>query len=70
MPDTAWHQTPCILCSLNCGIEVRLEERRLAGLRGDKAQTALDERDWLAGTPWHKHVRARIEPIAASGAVS
>jgi anaerobic selenocysteine-containing dehydrogenase len=20
-------------------------------------------RDWLAGTPWHKHVPARIEPL-------
>jgi formate dehydrogenase len=26
--------------------------------------TASEERDWLAGTPWHKHVRARVEPIA------
>jgi formate dehydrogenase len=24
--------------------------------------TASEDRDWLAGTPWHKHVRARIEP--------
>ncbi len=23
--------------------------------------TSSAERDWLAGTPWHKHVRARIE---------
>jgi anaerobic selenocysteine-containing dehydrogenase len=25
--------------------------------------TASDHRDWLAGTPWHKHVPARIEAI-------
>jgi formate dehydrogenase len=25
--------------------------------------TASEDRDWLAGTPWHKHVRARIEAI-------
>jgi formate dehydrogenase len=31
--------------------------------------TASDERDWLAGTPWHKHVRARIEPIPAAATV-
>jgi len=37
MPETTWHQTACILCSLNCGIEVRLDGRRLAGIRGDKA---------------------------------
>ena len=23
--------------------------------------TAAEDRDWLAGTPWHKHVRARVE---------
>jgi anaerobic selenocysteine-containing dehydrogenase len=32
-----WHQTACILCSLNCGIEVQLDGRRLARVRGDKA---------------------------------
>jgi anaerobic selenocysteine-containing dehydrogenase len=26
--------------------------------------TALEDRDWLAGTPWHKHVGARIEALA------
>ena len=26
--------------------------------------TASEDRDWLAGTPWHKHVRARIETVA------
>ena len=26
--------------------------------------TSSEDRDWLAGTPWHKHVPARIEPIA------
>ncbi len=26
--------------------------------------TSVDHRDWLAGTPWHKHVPARVEAIA------
>ena len=26
--------------------------------------TSSDDRDWLAGTPWHKHVPARLEPAA------
>ncbi len=26
--------------------------------------TSLEDRDWFAGTPWHKHVPARIEAIA------
>jgi anaerobic selenocysteine-containing dehydrogenase len=25
--------------------------------------TASGDRDWLAGTPWHKHVRARVEAV-------
>jgi formate dehydrogenase len=25
--------------------------------------TSTDDRDWLAGTPWHKHVRAQIVRI-------
>jgi anaerobic selenocysteine-containing dehydrogenase len=25
--------------------------------------TASEDRDWLAGTPWHKHVAARIEAV-------
>jgi formate dehydrogenase len=26
--------------------------------------TASEDRDWVAGTPWHKHVRARVEAVA------
>jgi formate dehydrogenase len=26
--------------------------------------TASEDRDWLAGTPWHKHVPARVEAIS------
>jgi len=25
--------------------------------------TASEDRDWLAGTPWHKHTPARIEAL-------
>jgi formate dehydrogenase len=25
--------------------------------------TASEDRDWLAGTPWHKHVAARVERV-------
>jgi anaerobic selenocysteine-containing dehydrogenase len=32
-----WKQTACILCSINCGIEVQLDGRRLARIRGDRA---------------------------------
>jgi anaerobic selenocysteine-containing dehydrogenase len=32
-----WRQTACILCSVNCGIEVKLEGRHIARVRGDRA---------------------------------
>ena len=38
--DAEWHQTACILCECNCGIEVRLggdDGRRFERIRGDKA---------------------------------
>jgi anaerobic selenocysteine-containing dehydrogenase len=35
-----WHETACILCSVNCGIEVRLEGRRIARVRGNRAHVA------------------------------
>jgi formate dehydrogenase len=35
-----WKRTACILCECNCGIEVALEDRRLARIRGDKAHPA------------------------------
>ena len=28
--------------------------------------TSLDQRDWLAGTPWHKWVPAKLEPVIAT----
>lgn len=32
----AWQKTACILCECNCGLEVALDGRRLAKIRGDK----------------------------------
>lgn len=40
MAEDGWHQTACILCSINCGIEVRLDGRRFERIRGDKAHPA------------------------------
>ncbi len=35
-----WQPTACILCECNCGIEVQLDGRRLAKIRGDRAHPA------------------------------
>ena len=43
-PDPlAWHKTACVLCSCNCGVEVRLggdEGRSITRVRGNKAHLA------------------------------
>ena len=39
MTEAEWHQTACILCECNCGIEVRLggeDGRRFERIRGDQ----------------------------------
>jgi anaerobic selenocysteine-containing dehydrogenase len=35
--ETQWHPTACILCYVNCGIEVLTEDRKIVRVRGDKA---------------------------------
>ena len=39
-PDQIWHKTACILCESNCGIEVRLDGRRFARIRGNKSHVS------------------------------
>jgi anaerobic selenocysteine-containing dehydrogenase len=36
-PSADWRQSACILCSVNCGVEIQLDGRRFARIRGDKA---------------------------------
>src|SRR5260370_36114021 len=35
-----WQQTACILCSVNCGIEVKLDGRHITRVRGDRSHVA------------------------------
>ncbi|MCP5027692.1 MAG: molybdopterin-dependent oxidoreductase [Actinomycetia bacterium] len=35
-----WHKTVCVLCSNNCGVEVRLDGRTITRVRGNKAHVA------------------------------
>ena len=35
-----WHKTACVLCSANCGLEVRLDGRDITRVRGNKAHVA------------------------------
>ena len=36
-PTKVWHKTACVLCSNNCGVEVRLDDRTITRVRGNKA---------------------------------
>ncbi len=36
-PTDQWHKTACILCSANCGVEVRLDDREITRVRGNKS---------------------------------
>jgi anaerobic selenocysteine-containing dehydrogenase len=31
-----WHSTGCILCSINCGLEVQVEDRHITRIKGDR----------------------------------
>ena len=35
-----WHKTVCILCSANCGVELRLDGREITRVRGNKTHVA------------------------------
>ncbi len=39
-PTKVWHKTACVLCSCNCGVEVRLDGRDITRVRGNKAHLA------------------------------
>jgi anaerobic selenocysteine-containing dehydrogenase len=36
-PTKVWHKTACVLCSCNCGVEVRLDGRAITRVKGNKA---------------------------------
>jgi len=36
-PVVEWHKTVCILCSANCGVEIKLDGRNFRRVRGNKA---------------------------------
>ena len=35
-----WHKTACILCSVNCGLEVKVENRHITRVHGDRDSAA------------------------------
>ena len=41
-PVDDWHQTTCIPCSINCGVEVKLDGPTIKRVRGDKAHPSSE----------------------------
>lgn len=41
-PTKEWHQTACCLCSINCGVEVRVDGPSITRVRGDKAHPSSE----------------------------
>ena len=39
-PKLEYHKTVCVLCSNNCGVEVRLDDREITRVRGNKDHAA------------------------------
>ena len=71
MATTAqWHKSACNLCYINCGIEVLVEEGRIAKVRGDrdhpKSQGYLCNK--AARIPYYVHHRDRLtSPLRRRG---
>ena len=39
-PTKVWHKTACVLCSCNCGVQVRLDGREITRVKGNKNHLA------------------------------
>src|SRR6516225_5855403 len=62
MPVGEWRKTACNLCYINCGIEVLIEEGRIAKVRGDRANPK--SQGYLCNKasriPYYAHHRDRL----------
>lgn len=41
-PTKVWHKSVCVLCSANCGVEIRLDGREFTRVRGNKEHVASE----------------------------
>lgn len=64
--DIPWQQTACILCSLNCGLEIQVKDRHFIRVRGDKAHPVSE--GYLCQKParldyYQNHARRVKQPM-------
>ena len=78
MADVAWQKTACILCYVNCGLEVATEGRAITRVRGDQANERsagylcqkAQRLHWYGNhadrltTPLRRRVDGRHEPVS------
>jgi len=57
-----WHKTSCVLCAQNCGLEVFVEENRIAKVKGDKDNPRSKGYVCRKGTniAFHQHHAGRL----------
>jgi len=62
MPAGEWRKTACNLCYINCGIEVLIEEGRIAKVRGDRANPKSQGYlcNKAARIPYYAHHKDRL----------
>ncbi|MBN2282339.1 MAG: molybdopterin-dependent oxidoreductase [Deltaproteobacteria bacterium] len=65
-----WHKTGCVLCAQNCGLEVYVENNRIAKVRGDKNN--FRSKGYMcrkgASIAYHQHLRERLtHPLKRTG---
>ena len=62
MPGPEWRKTACNICYINCGVEVLVDDGKIAKVRGDrdnpKSQGYLCNK--AARIPWYAHHRDRL----------
>ncbi|MGS0754647.1 hypothetical protein ACVBEH_07960 [Roseateles sp. GG27B] len=64
-----WKKTACIICSLNCGLEIKTEGGRITKIKGDKSnpiRRATSARNRSAWTST-KMVLTALTPPSAAG---
>ncbi|MBV8192448.1 MAG: molybdopterin-dependent oxidoreductase [Alphaproteobacteria bacterium] len=62
MSNAQWHKTACNLCYVNCGLEVAIEDGRIAKVRGDKANPKSQGYlcNKAARIPYYAHHKDRL----------
>jgi anaerobic selenocysteine-containing dehydrogenase len=65
-----WKKTSCVLCGQNCGLEVLVEENRIAGVRGDKENPRSEGyvcRKGMNVAHYQRHAQRLTRPLRRVG---